>query len=145
MNHGILCWLVALLVGGAAMNLEAQGTAFYYQGRLNDAGSAANGDYDFQFSLYDAPTNGDLIAGPLKGGGNLYKLKAKGDCQLRPHLCTGPKNHGDEYTLLCGAVEKDGKLDPFNVAERAVKNREQLTPERKYDRRVEHFNFRNKD
>jgi hypothetical protein len=83
-----------------------------------------------------------LIAGPLRGGGNLYKLKAKGDCQLRPHLCTGPKNHADEYTLLCGAVEKDGKLEPRNVQDRAVHNRGQLTPERNYDRRVEHFNFR---
>lgn len=32
----------------------AVGTAFTYQGKLNDAGSAANGLYDFQFRLYDA-------------------------------------------------------------------------------------------
>ena len=31
----------------------AQGTAFTYQGRLNDAAGPANGNYDMQFKLYD--------------------------------------------------------------------------------------------
>jgi hypothetical protein len=43
----------------------AQGTAFTYQGRLNDSGQPANGVYDLQFTIYDAPTNGNLIAGPV--------------------------------------------------------------------------------
>lgn len=34
------------------------GTAFTYQGHLNDDGSPANGSYDFQFSLYDDPDAG---------------------------------------------------------------------------------------
>src|SRR6266550_5877899 len=33
-------------------------TAFTYQGRLTDNGQLANGSYDFQFRLFDAPTNG---------------------------------------------------------------------------------------
>jgi hypothetical protein len=33
----------------------AQGTAFTYQGRLNVAGAAANGLYDFQFQAFDGP------------------------------------------------------------------------------------------
>jgi hypothetical protein len=37
----------------------AQGTAFVYQGRLNDGNSPANGSYDFQFLLYDNSTNGN--------------------------------------------------------------------------------------
>lgn len=44
---------------------QAQGTAFTYQGRLGDNGSAATGNYDFQFSIYDAATNGSLVGGPL--------------------------------------------------------------------------------
>lgn len=36
----------------------AQGTAFTYQGRLQDGGIAANGSYDFQFTLWDAPIGG---------------------------------------------------------------------------------------
>ena len=48
----ILCALLATPTG-----LYAQtpvGTAFSYQGRLTDGSSPANGDYDFNFSLYDA-------------------------------------------------------------------------------------------
>ena len=36
-------------------------TAFTYQGRLSDAGNPANGTYDFQFRLFDAPTNGGQV------------------------------------------------------------------------------------
>lgn len=35
------------------------GTAFTYQGRLTDANQPANGLYDFQFKLFDAPTAGN--------------------------------------------------------------------------------------
>jgi len=43
----------------------AQGTAFIYQGRLNDTGAPANGNYDLRFAIYNS-TNvpGMLIAGP---------------------------------------------------------------------------------
>lgn len=34
----------------------AQGTAFTYQGRLNSGGNAANGVYDFPFTIYDDDT-----------------------------------------------------------------------------------------
>jgi hypothetical protein len=43
----------------------AQGTAFNYQGRLNDGGSPATGIYDLRFAIYDAVTNGNVVAGPL--------------------------------------------------------------------------------
>src|SRR5437660_11155363 len=36
-------------------------TAFTYQGRLTDNGQPANGTYDFQFRLFDAPTNGGQV------------------------------------------------------------------------------------
>src|SRR3989442_8095463 len=36
-------------------------TAFTYQGRLADNGQFANGTYDFQFRLFDAPTNGAQV------------------------------------------------------------------------------------
>jgi hypothetical protein len=62
MNRIILS--LALLFSGAVFNLSAQGTAFFYQGHLNDSGGAANGSYNFVFSLYDAPTNGNLISVP---------------------------------------------------------------------------------
>jgi len=44
----------------------AQGTtAFTYQGQLNDGGTNANGTYTIIFSLYDAASAGNLIAGPI--------------------------------------------------------------------------------
>ena len=36
----------------------AQGTAFTYQGRLNDGANPASGSYDLRFAIYDAVTNG---------------------------------------------------------------------------------------
>lgn len=42
----------------SALAVLAQTTAFTYQGRLNDASTAANGSYDLQFALYDAAAGG---------------------------------------------------------------------------------------
>ena len=50
-----LALLVLLLVVGNAM---AQTTAFTYQGKLTDSGSPANGQYDFQFKLFDTAAIG---------------------------------------------------------------------------------------
>jgi hypothetical protein len=53
------------IVAGAIFTLNfslvptfAQGTAFTYQGRLNDGASGANGTYDVRFAIYDALTLG---------------------------------------------------------------------------------------
>jgi hypothetical protein len=43
----------------------AQGTAFTYQGRLNNSGSPANGSYDLAFTLYTTNVTGSAIAGPV--------------------------------------------------------------------------------
>jgi len=59
---GLFCLL--LLLAGAA-SLRAQGTAFMYQGRLNDGGSPATGNYDFTFSLYPTNQTGSLAAVPV--------------------------------------------------------------------------------
>lgn len=39
----------------------AQGTAFSYEGKLLVNGTPANGNYDFQFRVYDLPTGGTQI------------------------------------------------------------------------------------
>src|SRR5438552_8409500 len=44
--------VIAILVG-ATMTL-AQTSSFTYQGRLTDGGTAANGNYDLQFGLFDS-------------------------------------------------------------------------------------------
>jgi hypothetical protein len=48
-------------LAATSMVVSAQGTAFTYQGRLNDGGSPANGTYDLQFYLRDALTAGNAI------------------------------------------------------------------------------------
>lgn len=45
--------------------LFAQGTAFTYQGRLNDGGSAANGSYDLTFALFNTNVTGTALTGAL--------------------------------------------------------------------------------
>ncbi len=40
---------------------NAQGTAFTYNGRLNVSGAPANGNFDLQFTLYNAATNGSVF------------------------------------------------------------------------------------
>jgi hypothetical protein len=43
----------------------AQSTAFSYQGHLNDGGNPANGAYDVRFAIFDAPSNSNILAGPI--------------------------------------------------------------------------------
>jgi hypothetical protein len=59
---------LAAVLGSLLISIQpapAQGTAFTYQGELNNNGSPANGSYDLQFSLFDAATNGDQIGGTV--------------------------------------------------------------------------------
>jgi hypothetical protein len=52
-------FLIGMTLLACCMQLAAQGTAFLYQGRLNDGGVPANGtNYGMVFYLWDSPTNG---------------------------------------------------------------------------------------
>ena len=69
-----------------------------------------------------------LLAGPLRGGTKLYKLRVR--CQnreLRPYLCRGPVGEPLDYTLLQGAIEvEDRRIEPANAEDRAGEHREAL-------------------
>ena len=55
----IHCLLLALAASTLQpASLFAQGTAFTYQGRLNDASGPATGSFDLRFALYDAASGG---------------------------------------------------------------------------------------
>lgn len=54
-------FIVLALVVSTAAAAFAQTTAFTYQGRLTNAGMPPTGNYDFQFTLYDA--GGAVVAG----------------------------------------------------------------------------------
>src|SRR6266545_606773 len=58
--------LLALLTLGW-QTVVAQTTAFNYQGKLTDAGNLANGQFDFQFKLFDTQTVGT----GMQQGGNV--------------------------------------------------------------------------
>ncbi|HEY0429404.1 MAG TPA: tail fiber domain-containing protein [Pyrinomonadaceae bacterium] len=61
-KRAIILLVIALAL---AVNAFGQSSAFNYQGRLNDAGAAASGTFQFQFKLYDAATGGAQISGTL--------------------------------------------------------------------------------
>jgi hypothetical protein len=71
---------------------------------------------------------------------DIYKMKIKGNKgmkQLRPMCCRGPFGP-NEYTILVGAVEKDGKLIPGDVKKRALDNLKALKadPSRRTNERL---------
>src|SRR5580658_5206623 len=53
-----------LMLLATISNLQAQGTAFTYQARLDASGAPANGSYDFQFIVYDNNPGGSQ-QGPI--------------------------------------------------------------------------------
>jgi len=59
--------LLTMLAAGLAVThrAAAQGTAFTYQGRLDDGGNPANGTYNLTFSLFTTNTGGTAVAGPV--------------------------------------------------------------------------------
>ncbi len=57
-----LALATTVLIGQSSVYGQAPlGSEFTYQGQLKDGGSPANGDYDFEFRLYDADTGGTQI------------------------------------------------------------------------------------
>jgi hypothetical protein len=58
-------WVMAFAwTGFVVLGGHAQGTAFTYQGSLNDGGALANGNYDFVFTLYNDAENSNEVASP---------------------------------------------------------------------------------
>lgn len=63
--------VVTIMALGAP--IAALDTAFSYQGRLNDAGSPADGDYDFQFIIFTAEVGGSQV-GPILNGDHVQVI-----------------------------------------------------------------------
>ncbi|HBE83699.1 MAG TPA: hypothetical protein PLN05_06705 [Pyrinomonadaceae bacterium] len=57
--------LTFLITAVFLTEVAAQTTAFTYQGKLNDGGTAANGSYDMLFKLFDAQADGAQVGGTL--------------------------------------------------------------------------------
>jgi hypothetical protein len=57
--------LILIAMATVAVSVHAQGTAFSYQGRLQNNGAPANGSYDLMFALYSTNVGGVVVAGPV--------------------------------------------------------------------------------
>ncbi|HUA66016.1 MAG TPA: hypothetical protein VME24_09220, partial [Alphaproteobacteria bacterium] len=67
----LLLSTVSVATAAATLTAHAQGTAFAYQGRLENNGTPANGNYDLMFTLYTTNAGGVAIAGPVIDSGTV--------------------------------------------------------------------------
>ena len=65
MKSAINQMLIVVAMFAGVHQIAAQGTAFTYQGQLNNSGIPANGLYDFQYSLSNSPSGGNQVGSTL--------------------------------------------------------------------------------
>src|ERR1035438_2976411 len=69
MKHRIHSLITTMFVLSGLGKATAQGTAFTYQGQLNDNGTPANGTYDLSFGLFNVGTGGSPVVAPFTNSG----------------------------------------------------------------------------
>ncbi len=69
MKRLTLCFILALTLCVDVHQTFAQGTAFTYQGRLNDGINPAHGTYDFRFKLFEDPFGNTQTGGAVLTNG----------------------------------------------------------------------------
>jgi hypothetical protein len=100
--------------------LFAQGTAFTYQGRLNDGGSPASGIYDLRFTIYDSTNSpGTVIAGPVT---NSATAVSNGLFTVTLDFGSGVFAGNPRYLDI--GVRTNGSPNPFTI----LSPRQPLTP-----------------
>jgi hypothetical protein len=88
---------------------HAQGTIFRYQGQLLDGGNGAQGNYDLQFTLFDASTNGNII-----GPANTLANTPVGNGLFTVNLDFGQVFSGTNYWLSVN-VRRSGSTNGFTT------------------------------
>jgi hypothetical protein len=83
--------------------LFAQGTAFTYEGRLNDGAGPASGIYDLRFAIYDSPS-----AGTQQGGALTNAATAVGNGLFTVTLDFGNQFPGADRWLEIGVQTNGG-------------------------------------
>jgi hypothetical protein len=73
---------------------------------------------------FEIVRNTKLLAGPIAP--HIYKLRVNASLAVRIMLCRGPMPNEVCYTLLVGAIERGGKLDPHDAPARACDCRAQV-------------------
>lgn len=111
--------LVALTLLGT-LGVQAQGSAFTYQGRLNESGAPANGLYDFRCQLYDkAGPPGDVLVSITVT--NVAAQVTNGLFMLNLDFGPGVFNGQDRWLLV--TLRTNG-----GASFQALAPRQQLTP-----------------
>lgn len=83
-----------VLAAGSSPAVFGQSTAFTYQGQLKSGGVPANGQYDFQFALFDGATGGTQQGGTLTFDGNGTNPPS---IAVAGGLFTVPLDFGNQY------------------------------------------------
>ncbi len=65
MRQNLLTFVLTLTLAATAAAQTLVGSGFSYQGRLDFSGEPVNDTYDFEFMLWDADTNGNMIGSVL--------------------------------------------------------------------------------
>ncbi|SPE60798.1 conserved exported hypothetical protein [Verrucomicrobia bacterium] len=120
MKQNCTALITMLAAAASAFGALAQGTAFTYQGRLNDGTSPANGTFDLRFTLYNQPTGGSLVFGP---GINLAPAVSNGLFTVTLDYTMGAPFPGSNLWLEIG-VRTNGSMAPYAT----LSPRQQLTP-----------------
>ena len=112
--------LASVLAGPVAS--APVGTAFTYQGRLQENGAAATGQYDFEFKLYDALTAGTQLAALTRT--NVSVTAGLFTASLDFEAPGGPATFDGSARWLQVGVRPGGTSDPFTT----LTPRQELTP-----------------
>jgi hypothetical protein len=111
MNAKLNYLLMTLALLGGATEAGAQGTAFTYQGQLAISGSPANGNYDFAFGLYNAPSLGTLVGTPVT---NKDVAVADGVFTTVIDFTASPWNGQALYLEILVRTNGNGTFTPLN-------------------------------
>jgi hypothetical protein len=116
--HLLLSLVAVFLLAATA---RAQTTAFTFQGRLNDNGTAANGSYDMQLKLYDsaAPGTGTQVGATITLSGVPV---TNGVFTVQPDFTANAFRGADRFVEV--AVKPAGSANPFNI----LSPRQPITP-----------------
>lgn len=77
---------------------------------------------------FDLLIHTKCLAGPIDNTSHIYKLRIRGDKNIRLLLCKGPdpKQMNGEYTLLMGAIEPNRDLVPKDALKIALQRRNEI-------------------
>ena len=104
-------YLLGLAVSLAgATQLAAQGTAFTYQGRLNDGVGPASGNYDLRFTIYDSSGGPGVVAGPVT---NSPVAISNGLFTVKLDFGSGVFDGGDRWLDIGVRTNGDGAFSPL--------------------------------